>query len=485
MTISEETRKLIVKTFDILKPYFQHSWEVMDIYEGNLQPYVLKNLKETLSPQAYEDACRRTAPINLLPKIVDKMATIYNDPPMRSVEGGTESDAELLKWYEENLCVNEKFSDLLDLYVATKSGAIQPYMNYTTRKPGLRAIQNDRFFVMSFDEQDPMRMTHFITFDCYAENKIIFYCYTDTDIAVFDEKGDLLTAMMAKLQNDGKNLYGQIPAVYANSSRYLLIPKPDTDLIPMVLLVPVIFTDMNYAAMYQCFSIVYAVDCDDEKMVRSPNAVWMFKSDVTSQKEPKVGTIKPEVDIDQVKNYVASQVSLWLSSKGIRPGAVGDVNVENAASAISKIVDESDTVEYRKACIEYFTKIEAEFWDLLLKKMHPQWVDTNQAENKAKFSPDAKVITKFASAAPLQRRKDLIEEKKLEVESKFTTRKRAIQELNPMLDEKQVDDLIEEIDEENDGGETTESDNQNTGIPGQETAPGAGQRGDGIYQDQE
>jgi hypothetical protein len=58
------------------------------------------------------------------------------------------------------------------------------------------------------------------------------------------------------------------------------------------------------------------------------------------------------------------------------------------------------------------------------------------------------VITEFVDDIPLNNRGTLVADLKAEVDAKFTTRKKAIQTLNPYMTSSQVDEYMIEIDEE-------------------------------------
>jgi hypothetical protein len=199
--------------------------------------------------------------------------------------------------------------------------------------------------------------------------------------------------------------------------------------------------------MYQCFSIVYGVDIDSEKLERSPNAFWILKSDDASKK-PSVGQIKPQVDISQTLELVKSELILWLETKGIKAGAVGQLTGQNFASAVSKIVDEMDTVEDRKKQVVLFQAAEQQLWNLILNYMHPVWAKAGIIENKKLFNPKAEIKIEFPEQIPLITRDELVQGQKIEVEAGFTSRKRAIRRLNPSMKPSEIDELISEIDEE-------------------------------------
>jgi hypothetical protein len=92
-----------VKAFD---GYIGHNCELYDIYQGNLLPYIEKDLAAQLSPQSYSQAQFRIPPINALRRIIEKLSKVYAQPPVRHVEG-TEQEKELFDFYAEAFKINQ------------------------------------------------------------------------------------------------------------------------------------------------------------------------------------------------------------------------------------------------------------------------------------------------------------------------------------------------------------------------------------------
>ena len=379
--------------------FFQHNATLLDIYEGDLLKYVDLDLRKQLHFQSYKEAITRAAPINVLTKIVDKLSTIYKDDPLRAMVVESASDENLLRWYEKHMSVNETMQDACDLFNLSKSTLIQPYVDEKARKPGIRAIPNDRFFVIGQNSVDPMLPTKVVTFDVFKDGKVIFYVYTDEEIVIFDNNLEVQTGMMSRNDNvDGINPLGRIPFVYANASRHLLMPKGDSDRLRMTKLIPILLTDLNYASMYQTFSMIYGIDIDDTNVVFAPNAVLKFTSDPTSDKTPQIGSFKPQVDIDQVLSLVKTELAMWLDSIGVRAGSTGD-NDTDFASGISKMIDEMDTSEHRVKLSKYFAQVESRLWSLIMHAMHPWWVGQRLIDQTAMFSSQAEVEINYGDAS--------------------------------------------------------------------------------------
>jgi len=243
------------------------------------------------------------------------------------------------------------------------------------------------------------------------------------------------------------NPYGKIPFVYINRSKNFLVPKLDTDMKALSILLPVLLSDMAYCIKFQAFSVTWIIDGDAENLTQSPNAVWHLQSNEEGV-TPSVGTIKPDADIDQVMNFIQSTLSFWLNTRGIRPGSIGTATADNFSSGISKMIDEMDTAEDRMKQVNYYTDAEKELWDLVMKHMHPYWTATGQIDNQAQFNPSAEVVIDFAEQLPAMQRGEIVDDLKSEVDAGFTSTRRAIQKLNPRMTDEEIDALIVEIEDE-------------------------------------
>lgn len=435
----------LVKKFE---PYLRHNFELIDILEGNLLCYIEKDLKKDMSPQSYEQARTRMVPINMLPKIIDKLTNIYHSGVVREVVDGTDADKELLAWYEDKLDINQKMNMANEMFNLCKAMTIHPYVN--NGEPKIRIVTNDKFIPYSSDVVEPEEPTDMVILAGRMDEKDIYYVYSDETFYISDSTEAIRTDLMAQLNNDGINPIGRLPFVYAIDSHCeRLIPVQDTDTMKMVKVVPIMLTDLNFAAKFQCFSIIYGINLDDEGIVMSPNAVWKFKTDGTEGQKPELGTIKPTVDYDQALKLIESELSMWLGTKGIRPGSIGQLTADNIASGISKVIDEMDTFEARQSQVTVFMDVEEDLWDLIFNYMHPYWVKNGLIDNTQLWSSaKAKVKTTFAVQLPLQSRGQLVTDLQNEVASGFITRKAAIMKLNPELTNDQVEELMSEIDAE-------------------------------------
>ena len=230
----------------------------------------------------------------------------------------------------------------------------------------------------------------------------------------------------------------------------------------------------SYAAKFQSFSMLMAYNVKKENWTLAPNAIHFVDDDPATQGQARVEVIKPEVEITEVVNLITSMLSMWLNSKGIKPGSIGQVTADNM-SGVSKIIDNMDTAEHRQKQATVYQEAESRFWDLVLNKMHPYWVSQGLVPNRHLLTQGARVATTFPEQTPFVSRKELVETLILEMNNGFESQEGAIKRLNPDMSDDEVMAFMEEINgtedevpiepvmEETDG--TAEDQNTITEIP--------------------
>lgn len=434
-----------------LGPQFIHNATLFDIFEGNLLQYVLEDLQKQLSENSYETVKHRVPPINVLRKVIDKQSKIYVKAPSRTIVKGKEKDNKNLTEFTNKLELNTKMQDSNEIFNLAKSVALEPFLDEGV--PSIRILPPDKFFVYSVNKVNPLKPTHFVK--CMGKQKVgstdreIFHAYTDTEFLIYDDHNEERTEMMAEYDNDGTNAYKKIPFVYINRSKHLLTPKIDTDTLQMTKLVPILLADCNFCAMFQSFSIIYGIDVNDENLKMAPNAFWRFKSE-EGDKKPQIGVIKPEADTDKVLNLIRAEISIWFQTKNIKPGSIGTLTVDTAASGISKMIDESDTSEDRATQTPIFAKAEENLLSLIVNHMHPVWsLEKDYAHRGMKFSPNLEFKSIFPEQKPITDSSKVIDDEIKKLDNGLTTTELAIKAIEPDLTDDQIKELVQKILEEN------------------------------------
>jgi hypothetical protein len=338
---------------------------------------------------------------------------------------------------------------IADTYASMFKGfAWEPHID-KDGNPALRELSFDRFLVMSDSKESPEEETIFIKFmGCKTSepDSMLLFAYTNEEFDAFYLNG--ATAEEYLTENKGVNLYGVIPFVYGKRQKHKLIPTLDSDMLSITKAISVMLTDAAGAQMFQCFSILYGIDISAENMKMSPNAFWSLKSDKDSDKKPVVGSIKPEADTQKVLDFVTNIFILWLETKGIRVGSMGNTSGGNLASGISKIIDEMDTYEVKNKSMEWFKKDEEELWNKKLPLIHNYWIKSGMVDaskvpalipNPEKMS----IEVEFEKPTPMMSRADQIANVKSEVDLGTMSLEVAIKTLHPDYSEDIVSELVE------------------------------------------
>ena len=455
MSLQEQIPDL-VKQVRQYTNYVAHNFELYDMFQGNLLPYVEEDLSRQLSPQSYEQARFRIPPINILRRIIEKLSRVYARPPLRIVEGTT-SDQELAEYYFESFKINQTMSLCNSYYNLFKNCLLEPYLYKPEYEvsgvPKLRVLSSDKFIALSDDKQNPAALTTVVIYQGKYKptptgtERRYFKAVNREQFIYFDEDRRDVTAMFAPLDNpEGINPYGVMPYVYLNKSEDTIMPTQDTDTKRMSILIPTLLADTNFASMFQAFSILYGIDVSDQGLKMAPNAFWTFKTEPGSDTTPSIGQLSPQMDVNGSLNLIASQLAFWLNSRGIRPGAIGEITASNFSSGISKMIDEMDTVDDRQMQVPHFKTAEEDLFDLVLHKMHPVWVDAGLIDNRTKFGPASYVEVTFPEQTAIYSRDELVSSADAEIKAGLTTRRRAIKRINPEMTDADIDELIAEID---------------------------------------
>lgn len=447
---------LIIKEFESSKERLRHNAKLFQIYEGDLQSLVNEALRRYLSQKSYEQALSHVAPINVLKRMIDKLSKIYAKAPIRKLDdAASDKDKEMYDEISKAIDLNTAMGLANEFFNLFKYTAVEPFLD--RGKPQSRIVPSDRFIVLSTDKVNPLRPTHYskimgVEKDKDGQDRAIFYSYTESEFLIHDDLGKIYADKMQAVGNpNGINPINRLPITYINRSRHDLIPTEDTDTLTMTVLIPVLLSDLNYALKFQCFSILYGINVSQEGLKIAPNAFWNLKTDDKDGTgvKPEIGSIKPSVDSDKLLAALRTQLAFWMQCRNIKPGAIGDMSLENAASGFAKMIDEMDTSEDRQKQVPYFMAAEDDLFDLIKRLHNVVWMnDPEYKLTRMKISDDILISTQFAEQRPMVDSSKVLGDEITKLTNKLTTRRRALKTLNPDLDEAALDALIEEIDEE-------------------------------------
>lgn len=439
----KQKRKEIIEYIKNHRTFLKQNTEALDIYEGNLLPYVDGILQSSLSANYYHSIKDRVLPINILQRFVDKVSTTYSRPPIRHSDD--ERTKQFVEFYEKSFNINNS-GNIADTYSHLFKGfAWEPYINKNGR-PALRELPFNSFMVMSDSMVNPEEETIFIKFmgkQTNEEDSMLLFVYTDTEFDAFYMNG--MEASQYLVENEGINPIGIIPFVYGKRQKNRLIPVLDSDMLAICKAIPCMIADGAGAQLYQSFSIIFGIDISAENLKMSPNALWSIKSDRESDKNPQLGVLQPSADTDKIMQFITTTFTLWLETKGVRVGSTGSTDGANLSSGISKIIDEMDVWELKKKSQAWFKQDEEELWNDKLPKIHNYWIKSGQipAALVPPIMPETlDVDVNFEAPKPMISRSEEIAQIRSEIELGTMTMKQAIKQLHPNLEDYEIDEVL-------------------------------------------
>lgn len=423
-----------------------------EIYNGQLEPSLITAIYAEFSkPETIKDLIHRMVPINIVKKIIHKLAGIYMETPVRAPADGNESDQELIYEIEESAKLNVKMKEANRYFKLFKCNLIEPYVD----EYGLIAIRNmprhtyEVFSHSMISPEIPDLIVKILVDDNDLE-KQLFAFWTADEFLILNGKGKVDSTRMTNLNNaEGKNPYGALPFVYMNEASYAVTPLPNDDLLRAGVLIPLLLTDLAFASKYQTWSIIYVIGYDGD-IPASPNSVISLPMTPDGQK-PEMGTIKPEFDMTSSLGFVESILDMLLVTNNLSStGFKGQLSAGAPASGIAKALDEAQSTEDKKDQQESFQDAEYRLFTLLSKTLIPVW------RKDRLLAPE--VNREFSSVFELrlmlrELKVTMTEQEQIEISTKkldagLTTLKRELSALNPNLTIEEIEELEQEIYEE-------------------------------------
>lgn len=427
------------------KKFLALNSEMLNIYEGNLLPYVDAIMRESLSPNYYNAIKERILPINILQRFIDKVSNTYSKAPKRSSLNARTQ--EFIDYYADEMSINQS-GQIADSYSNMfKCFAWEPYID-KNGKPAIRELPANSFLVKSDSSASPEEETMFIKFmgnKGETEEELLVHVYTDTEFDAFYMSGVEATEYL--IENQGINVIGCIPFVYGKRQKNRLLPIIDSDMVKVAKAIPVMLSDAAGAQKFQCWSQIYGINLNFDNVTISPNVIWSLKSDNDSDKAPVIGTIKPEADTEKVLSFVTQVFSIWLMTKGVSAKSIGSIDAGNTSSGIAKVIDEMDVYEIIKKSQEWFEKDESELWNIKMPKIHNYWIKSGMV-NPAMVpgllpeGVELDIEIEFVPPEPMKTRMELINEIKSEIDLGTMTMEQAIKSLHPDHDQDKIDETI-------------------------------------------
>lgn len=420
------------------------------VYNGKLKEVIKRAIsKEFSKPETVKQLFDRIVPINITQKIVDKLAAIYIQPPSRTASDKNQADQELIDLYSNSFKMNRNGKLANRYFKLHKHTLWQPFLD-RDGIPKLRTLPSQTYTPLSEDRREPDRPTMIVKhlkFDPEPERQR-HEIWTDETFQIVDGNGAIDIQRMNELDNpEGINPFGRLPFVYvSDNTDGNLIPISDDDLISMQLVISVLLTDLTFASKYQLWSVIVAKGVNTNASFDwNPNSIIKVPPGVD------IEAIKPKLDTMEALNLIKSLVGMLLTTKNLSVGSMQvDVDRSDPASGTAKMIDKSETTEDRLDQEQIFRDSETQLWDLFAHHMLPTWVDSGEIhpDYVGRFSESFQLSIRFADQKPVVSDQQVVDTEIKKLNEGLTTKKMALGEIFPELDNEELDDLLASIGKE-------------------------------------
>lgn len=416
------------------------------MFSGSTRQVIEQHVRNEFKKQeTINELLGRLVPLNVMQKVINKLAGVYKEAPLRKLQSDDEDEIAMLNKLVDGMDLNMRMKEANRFFKMNKRVLLEPYLD-DQGVPSVRVLPAHTYRVFSIQTKKKSVPNVVCKIDEVSEYLI---WWSDESHWVTDYKGEVISDRMEKMDNkEGENPYGELQFVYINESSTSVDPIQDDDLLAVSVVIPLLLTDLVYGLKYQCFSIIWTVG-KVGNIPFNPNSVIQMEYD-DNGKKPEINTIKPNMDSDKLLNSVMALVSILLTTKNLQAGAITDQATPNsAASGIAKVIDSAESTEDKKDQQAYFLKGESTLWKKLSNQMR-YWRETKQlnAEYDFEIPEDFAVTTSFQDPQPLTSEAEKIDIAAKKVEKNFSTIKRELKKMNPDMKDEEIDALYKEIIEE-------------------------------------
>jgi hypothetical protein len=463
------------KINDILKHINNHqstleyNYRLYTAYEGQIKKEIEDSMrKEILSPAAYRRASQRIPSINILRKGIDKISTVYAEPIKRLSNDKTDTNImdNIVKY--SNLDIALLHADAMSNL--QKMSAIEPFVEGGVQK--FRVYGGHEFLPYGDDKLNKKKMTVFIKLMGTQPKEVkvgesinpftglkndeastvikevnIYLLYSDNEVLLIDESGDILSEEQRRMGIPTVNEFGIIPQIYINRSFFELVPFPDTSGLDTAILIPKLLADLNYAVQFQSHSIIWVKNAELGNQELNPDTVVDLGETSETGRDPDIGVVTPEVDIQGVLSMVEFELNGYFSSIGIKTSSLNGLKPGREVSGIAKAIDEGDTTLVRRKNIEFFRSIESALWEKM-EIIQNKWVDMNLLSKETrKFSKNLSesLIVIFGETKIIESVQDKVLKIQAQENLGVITKERIVKEFNPDFSDEQIKEVLDNV----------------------------------------
>ena len=371
-----------------------------DVYRDKQDPYILERLQREFDPNTV-DNMRKIFSLNLTPRIINEMSSIYNVGPEREygrADGVDVTDDEKMQLDNlyEALDVNVQMRRANVYYNLNDQCAL---MMVPDKKKGMkfRAIPPNHYDVVPYEDDpeeayayilnvwdkdthkstrnednEPTQLQRYrendrrnqITADIndrYAlQNKYVVW--TKEYNFLMDGKGNILGEVM-------ENPIGRLPFVdIAKEKDFNFFVERGSNVVDFSLDLATIWSDLANNIRMQGYSqAVITSEKAPSNFKVGPNNVLWLELNPNAPKDPNFEFVSPSPNIGDALEYIRDFVKMELSSRGIDVNTViTDSSGSGFTSGVDHILSMIESFEANRMDFDLFSKVEQDLLELIV-----------------------------------------------------------------------------------------------------------------------
>jgi hypothetical protein len=449
------------------------NWEV---YQERQDQYIIEKLKEEFSAKTVKEM-RKVTSINLAPRIINELASIYKEPPKREFANVDDRELEQITALYEFANVDAKLKKanrLLKLHnqcgiqIIPRKGIIDirvmnPHqydviasptdpevaeilvystMDKTDHFNNADSLSNkDAKYLPSHDFRNQKIAD---SDDSQAEKRRLVWWTKDVNF-VTDGSGQVLGEIIP-------NPMGVLPFIDVSIDKDgEFFVRSGNNSINFALDFGKILSDTANINRLQSYAqaLVYAKQ-QPQDMVIGPNHILFMQLDETSDVQPKFEFANPGSDLNASLSMLETLLKLFLSSKGMDVSAISSKGESKSfASGFERMLAMLEKFEATKDDFDIFKIVEKDLFTKLVAASNAyQAFDFLITELRGgQIDPDAKVSIQFFKPSMIQSRQEQEQSVVVQIENGLMSKVEAIMELR-QVDEERAKEIVAEIDME-------------------------------------
>ena len=430
-----EARKKIADKFLETKNIRIRDHQRTNLLNANLVDVITQDARKMFSKQTADEIIERMTPINVFRKIVTKQAKTYLEEPTRSNTKKDEGDSEQVQHIVEMINLNDLMDMVEERLVSHKR--VMVGLGFDGEKFEPEILEPEYYYVDGFPA-NPNFVVKATLLDLSDLTQLELVVIYKDRIEVIDGHG--------AVKSTTENNLGFIPYFEIGASIATVQPE-DRDTLTMSKIIPIIASDVSYVIKYQAWSVIHTVGMKEADIKWMPNTI--ISSDFGGEdgtQVPKIDIIKPQLEIVQTTDWIKFLIANLLSQNNLSTSAISTQlgQGQNYASGIARIIDSAEIIEEQKSRRNVLRAAERK----ILQICQSWYEAVGKIGNFSGFTPDFKLQLAFAQPSPVMSESDKLKLSQQRIDAGFSTLRRELAVIYPEMDEKEIEKLIEEIEED-------------------------------------